>query len=294
MINMEITYYFSNNVLKREEIENSLLQLVENVMGNESDISFTQQEESEEGEGDTLYVKCNFFSFTTTQFNVKSISRDFDIEVNYGLECNVYENGDRKFIEFLGEMLKSNIGEALLLKDSEYKILERKDDSLLVDSHFFNGDIEVLSLTYIQGTYKKFGVRIDAGLTTEEIKLESIKLVEEHEKEYNISVVEDPDYTSEFMLNWGDIQINISNTGATINLSCGHIFAHEDSLRLKKILRFFKQFTNALPGDYELSVKQGYWKQKRSTLVTRNNSEVTINNQTEEAHLLYEINFFDH
>ncbi|MEK3697280.1 hypothetical protein NYE33_09905 [Paenibacillus sp. FSL R10-2199] len=267
---------------------------MENVMGNESGISFTQQEESEEGEGDTLYVKCNFFSFTTTQFNVKSISRDFDIEVNYGLKCNVYENGDRKFIEFLGEMLKSNIGEALLLKDSEYKILERKDDSLLVDSHFFNGDIEVLSLTYIQGTYKKFGVRIDAGLTTEEIKLESIKLVEEHEKEYNVSVVEDPDYTSEFMLNWGDIQINISNTGATINLSCGHIFAHEDSLRLKKMLRFFKQFTNALPGDYELSVKQGYWKQKRSTLVTRNNSEVTINNQTEEAHLLYEINFFDH
>lgn len=75
-------------------------------MGNESGISFTQQEESEEGEGDTLYVKCNFFSFTTTQFNVKSISRDFDIEVNYGLKCNVYENGDRKFIEFLGEMLK--------------------------------------------------------------------------------------------------------------------------------------------------------------------------------------------
>lgn len=290
---MEMTYYFFNNFQGSEEVEEFLLHHVENLIGNKSDLRFEKQEESEEGEGDTLYVKCDFFSFTTTLFDVKNISRDYDINVNYGLEFNIYENGNRKFIEFLGNLLKSNDGGALLLKDSEYKILEKKKDNILVDSHFFNTDYEALNLPYIQGTYKKICLRIEGNFTTNEIKLESVKIVEDHENQYKVKVVEDPDYSSEFTINWGDLQLHISNVGTAINLICNQIFGPNDSSRLKRLLSFFEQFTIKFTGDYQLMMTQGYWEQRKSVLLARKNGRVTVNNQAEEACLLSEINFKD-
>ncbi|UPK44546.1 hypothetical protein [Paenibacillus pabuli] len=290
---MEMTYYFFNNFHGSEEVEDFLLHHVGNLIGDKSALRFAKQEESEEGEGDTLYVKCDFFSFTTTLFDVKNISRDYDVNVNYGLEFNIYENGNRKFIEFLGNLLKSNDGGALLLKDSEYKILERRKNNILVDSHFFNTDYEALNLPYIQGTYKKICLRIEGNFTTNEIKLEGVKIVEDHENQYKVKVVEDPDYSSEFTINWGDLQLHISNVGTAINLICNQIFGPNDISRLKRLLCFFEQFTIKFTGDYQLMMIQGYWEQRKSVLLARKNGRVTVNNQAEEACLLSEINFKD-
>ncbi|WP_046216684.1 hypothetical protein [Paenibacillus wulumuqiensis] len=290
---MEMTYYFFNNFHRSEEVEDFLLHHVESLIENKSTLKFTKQEESEEGEGDTLYVKCDFFSFTITLFDVKNISRDYDVNVNYGLEFNIYEDGNRKFIEFLGKLLKSNDGGALLLKDSEYKILERRKNNILVDSHFFNADYEALNLSYIQGTYKKIYLRIEGNFTTNEIKLEGVKIVEDHENHYKVKVVEDPDYSSEFTINWEDLQLHISNVGTEINLVCNQIFGPNDISRLKRLLYFFEQFTIKFTGDYELMMIQGYWEQRKSVLLVRQNGKVTVNNQAEEACLLSEFNFKD-
>ncbi|MGE7943711.1 hypothetical protein ACQKNB_16660 [Lysinibacillus xylanilyticus] len=286
---MEITYYFYNHFHSREGIEDFLLDQVKNITGNENNLSYTKQEESEEGEGDTLYVKCDFFSFTTTLFDVKSVSRDYDLKINYGLECNIYENGTRKFIEFLGNFLKSNIGHALLLKNSEYRVLERKGDFLIVDSHFFYSDFEALNLPYIQGIYKSFWLKIYGNFTTEEIKLESIRLVENHKNESMVGVIEDPDYLSEFTINWVDLQFQISNVGTAINITCSHIFTFNDETRIKKMLCLFKKFTTKFTGDYRLMLIQGYWEQKRSVLLERKHGNLIVNDQLEEAKLLHEI-----
>jgi len=288
---MEMTYYFFNNFYGSEEVKDFLLHQVENTIENKSTLRFAVQEESEEGEGDTLYVKCDFFSFTTTLFDVKNISRDYDVDINYGLECNIYENGNRKFIEFLGNLLKSNNGGALLLKDSEYIVLERRKNNLLVDSHFFNEAYEELNLPFVLGAYKKSCLRIEGSFTTEEIKLECVKIVENHENQYKVKVVEDPDYSSEFSIIWEELQVHVSNVRTAINLTCSQIFGPNDILRLKKLMLFFKQFTIKFTGDYQIMMIQGYWEQKRSVLLTRKNGRVTVNNQVEEAYLLSEINF---
>lgn len=285
---MEITFYYYNQFDSKEESEEFLLYQLENVTGSKNEFIYKKQEESEEGEGDTLYVKCDFFSFTTTLFDVKNVSRDYDVGINYGLECNIFENGNKKFMEFIGNLLKSTIGDALLLKDYEYRVLERKNNCLIVDSHFFYGDYESLSLSYIQGMYKKICLRIEGDFITEEIKRESIKLVAAYENEDKVEMVEDPDYPLEFTINWGRLQIHISNLGTVINLTCGHIFTSNDKLSLKRILCFFKQITTKFSGDYQLMIVQGYWEQKRSVLLERKNGIIAVNELAEEAYLIQE------
>lgn len=120
-----------------------------------------------------------------------------------------------------------------------------------------------------------------------------MKIVEDHENQYKVRVVEDPDYSSEFTINWGDLQLHISNVGTAINLICNQIFGPNDISRLKRLLCFFEQFTIKFTGDYQLMMIQGYWEQRKSVLLARKNGRVTVNNQAEEACLLSEINFKD-
>ncbi|MED4954067.1 hypothetical protein ABEO75_02095 [Paenibacillus macerans] len=290
---MEITYYFNNHFHNREEIENFLLHQVKSIAGSEGNFSFTKQEESEDGEEDDLYVKCPFFSFSTSLYDVNNISRVYDLHINYSLYCSVHTDGEKKFLEFLSNMLKSCSGDALLLMDSEYRVLERKKNVLYVDSHFFNDDHKVLNLSYKLGVYKNFVLRVEGNFAKEEIKLKSLEILEDSENEDKAKVVEDSDDSPGITIIWDNLQVHVIKARTAVNVMCDHIFTSDDVARLKKMLSFFKSVTTRFAGDYQLTRVQGYWRgyRKESVLLERKNGRVTVNGQEEEAYLLHGFNF---
>ncbi|MFB6367267.1 hypothetical protein ACFCP7_25115 [Paenibacillus elgii] len=80
---MELSYYFYTDFKTREEIDEFLLEQARKVVGDRGDIKISRQEESEEGEGDTLDFSCKSFWISTNLSFVQDIAKEFDLDVNF-------------------------------------------------------------------------------------------------------------------------------------------------------------------------------------------------------------------
>lgn len=290
VIKVDITFYFYNNYLL-EEFEAYLLQHMKSITASNGGFIYTAQEESEEGEGDTFYVKCDYFSFNTSLFNVNNISRDYRLEINYALECVIYEAGEEKFLEFVGNILRSSDGDALLLKDSEYRILERRNGFIIVDHYFFHESYKALNLPYEQGKFKKYLIQISSCYTTDEIMCRIREIVTDWDQQIKLEIIEDPSYPDEFVLNLKGIQVIVVNIKTSINISCSQIFRLNRRDELEVVLSIFKELITKFNGDFVLSKTEGYWEQEKSVLVESKDGKKIINEQAIEARFLHEINF---
>ncbi|TKH40943.1 hypothetical protein C1I60_23435 [Paenibacillus terrae] len=298
---MELSYYFYTHFQTREETDEFLISQARKVMEDNVDLKISRQEESEDGEGDTLDFSCKSFGVSTNLHFVQDISKEYDLNVNFGLWVTIYPGGDLKLIQFIGNLLSGTKGNAILLDENYNKVLERRSESLTVNNYFFDGDFSKLGLSYVNGIYQKFVLQIDINKSGDIIQILKPKIIDianDCIHEGKVNLVEDPDIRSEFGICWNDFKIDvqkgaqsINNVGQVINVSGGHIYTDQHDPRLKVMMNFFKRVIERLEGDCKLSVIKGYLIKdyKEIVLMERKEDIITVNKNAVEKCLLYEV-----
>ncbi|KPV56469.1 hypothetical protein QJ48_27470 [Paenibacillus sp. A3] len=266
---MELSYYFYTDFQTREEIDEFLLEQARKAVEDRADFKISRQEESEEGEGDTLDFICKSFCVSTNLSFVQDIAKEFDLDVNFRLWISVYPSGGAKFIQFIGNLLGGTTGDAILLDEHDIKVLERRRQSLAVNNYYFDGDFSKLGLPYANGFYQKFVLQVAVSNMNSDIiqmlKPEIIHIANDCIDEGKMNLIEDPDIRSEFGICRNDFKVNVQN--------------------------FFKRVLERFEGDCQLRIEEGYLIRdyREIVLLERTDGVITVNENAKEKSLLDEV-----
>ncbi|MBU7319159.1 hypothetical protein [Paenibacillus oleatilyticus] len=299
---MELSYYFYTDFQTREEIDEFLLEQARKAVEDRADFKISRQEESEEGEGDTLDFICKSFCVSTNLSFVQDIAKEFDLDVNFRLLISVYPSGGAKFIQFIGNLLSGTTGDAILLDEHDIKVLERRRESVAVNNYYFDGDFSNLGLPYANGFYQKFVLQVAVSNMNSDViqmlKPEIIHIANDCIDECKMNLIEDPDIRSEFGICWNDFKVDvqkrgkgINHVGQVISISGGHIYTDQHNPGLKVMMNFFKRVLERFEGDCELRIKEGYLIRdyREIVLLERTDGVITVNEKAKEKSLLDEV-----
>ncbi|GIO95276.1 hypothetical protein J14TS5_03620 [Paenibacillus lautus] len=295
---MELSYFFYTYFKTREETEDFLLEQIKSIIDDHFTLRVSRQEESEEGEGDTLDFTCNYFGVNTNLRLVQETCEEFSLNLNFGLRIIIYPSGETKFIEFMGNLLKATNGNAILLDENYNKVLERRHRILSVNNYFFKGDFSKLGVPYLDGTYQRFLLQIDIDIKNESIiqiiKPKVVEIANRYIADGEGNVVEDPDFQSHFSYVSDDFRVEVGKgresnvaVGQIVNMSVGDIYFPEDD-RVVGVMQFFKKVIESFKGDCKLSVTKGYLTEdyKKIVLMKREKEVITLNESAEETTIL--------
>ena len=295
---MELSYYFYTQLKRREDIDEFLIGLMNGIVDNENKLKINRHEESEEGEGDTLEFSCKFFSISTNLHYVKEISEEYHLKVNFCLWIYIYRDGERQFLEFMGKLLKEAKGDAILIEENASTVLERRNDTLIVNNYFFDGDFSKLKIMYSNGIYKTFYFAININSSMEDLKCKTIDIVKECINEQSFTLIEDEDnpYAFEISSDYFKVFIQLGRKNKksvfeTIDSSISIIYENNDYSRLTIMINFLKGILKDFEGNCQLSVSKGYLIKdcKKYVLMERKDGIVIVNENAGEKNLLYEI-----
>ncbi|MFT8349938.1 MAG: hypothetical protein ABF685_13515 [Clostridium saccharoperbutylacetonicum] len=295
---MELSYYFYTQLKKREDIDDFLIGLMNGIVDNENKLKINRHEESEEGEGDTLEFSCKFFSVSTNLHYVKDTSEEYHMKINFCLWIYIYRDGKEKFMEFMGKLLSETKGGAILIEENSSTVLERRNDTLIVNNYFFDGDFSNLGIEYLNGIYKTFYFDININSCMDDLKSKTIYIVKECIGEQSYTLIEDEDtpYAFEISSDYFKAFIHLpkrnkENVFETMDSSISIIYANNDYSRLKIMTNFLKGILKEFEGNCQLRVSKGYLIKdcKEYVLMERKDDTIIVNENADEKNLFYEI-----
>lgn len=299
---MELSYYFYNELKRREDIDELLISLMNETKKESDKLKIVKRDESEEGEGDTLDIVSDLFSIETDLHYVKDTCEEYNMKLNFCLWINIYPGkySEKGFLEFIGRLLNRTNGDAILIESNASTVLERRNNKVIVNNYFFEGKFNDLRSSYSNGFYKTFSLAIDNYCDIKLLKNKAISIGEECFGIDNITLAEDEDIYTSFQIGTNYFNIFVQknnkseyNDSENISLSIDIIYAEGDDTRLKLMMIFINRILEEFNGDCQLIVRKGYLISDREeyVLMERKNNIITINQDVEEKNYLRNLNF---
>ena len=299
---MELSYYFYNELKKREDIDELLISLMNEIKKETGKLQIVRREESEEGDGDTLDIISDLFSIETDLHYVKDTCKEYHMKLNFCLWINIYPGkySEKKFIEFIGKLLNRTNGDAILIESNASTVLERRNNKIIVNNYFFDGKFNELKNFYSNGFYKTFNLVIDDYCDIKLLKNKTINIAEECLGRDNITLAEDEDIYTSFQIGSNYFNIFVqknnkseNNDNENISISIDIIYAEDDNTRLKLMMIFINKVLEEFNRDCQLIVRKGYLLKDYGEyiLMERKNNIITINEDVEEKNLFEKFKF---